>query len=92
MFNISHSTQSATLKVASDVHDAMDAGKVTILALLDVSAAFDTVDHATSYVQPHVVTWSLPGPARAWVGLGLFVQSRAVFKRQGLSSSLANTR
>ena len=40
-----HSTESATLKVASDVFEAMDAGKVTILALLDLSAAFDTVDH-----------------------------------------------
>ena len=35
----------ATLKVASDIFDSADAGQVTLLALLDLSAAFDTVDH-----------------------------------------------
>ena len=32
-------------KMASDVFDSADAGQLTILALLDPSAAFDTVDH-----------------------------------------------
>ncbi len=40
-----YSTETATLKVASDVFDSIDAGKLTILAMLDLSAAFDTVDH-----------------------------------------------
>ena len=40
-----HSTESAVLRVLSDVYEAADRGKVTILALLDLSAAFDTVDH-----------------------------------------------
>ena len=35
----------AVLKVYSDVIDALDAGNISLLALLDLTAAFDTVDH-----------------------------------------------
>ena len=40
-----HSTETAVLKIASDVFDSADTGHVTLLALLDLSAAFDTVYH-----------------------------------------------
>ena len=40
-----HSTESALLKVKNDVLLNMDAQKVTLLVLLDLSAAFDTVRH-----------------------------------------------
>ena len=40
-----HSTESAVLKVLSDIYSEADKGKVTLLALLDMSAAFDAVDH-----------------------------------------------
>ena len=33
------------LKVLSDAYVAADAGNVTLLSLLDLSAAFDAVDH-----------------------------------------------
>ena len=39
------STETATLKVLSDVYQAADMGKITLLGMLDLSAAFDTVDH-----------------------------------------------
>ena len=39
------STETATIKVMSDVYEAADAGSVTLLSLLDLSAAFDTVNH-----------------------------------------------
>ena len=40
-----HSTETALLKVLSDIYAAIDRRQVTILALLDLSAAFDCVDH-----------------------------------------------
>ena len=40
-----HSTETAVLKVVSDIRMAIDRGNVAILLLLDMSAAFDTVGH-----------------------------------------------
>ena len=40
-----YSTETATLKVASDILNSEDAGQMTLLALPDLSTAFDTVDH-----------------------------------------------
>ena len=39
-----HSTETAIMKVLSDILDAADSQKTTLLGLLDMSAAFDTVD------------------------------------------------
>ena len=40
-----HSTESALLKVTSDALLAADQGKLNLLGMLDMSAAFDCVDH-----------------------------------------------
>ena len=44
-FRKCHSTASALLKIISDIINAIDDQEVTILALLDFSKAFDTVNH-----------------------------------------------
>ena len=41
-----HSTETALLRVLSDIYAATDRQEVTLLGLLDLSAAFDCVDHS----------------------------------------------
>ena len=41
------STESALLKIHNDIAASGNAGKITTLTLLDISAAFDTIDHST---------------------------------------------
>jgi hypothetical protein len=60
-----HSTETAILKVLSDIYAAIDAGQVVLLALLDVSAAFDTVDHHI-FTQRLSKSYGVSGSAIAW--------------------------
>ena len=41
-----HSTETALLKVQNDILMSMDNKEVTLLVLLDFSAAFDTTEHS----------------------------------------------
>ena len=40
-----HSTETAITKIHHDIIISLDKGRCTVLASLDLSAAFDTVDH-----------------------------------------------
>ena len=44
-FRAKHSTETALVKVQNDILCAIDEQKVVLLALLDLSAAFDTCNH-----------------------------------------------
>ena len=61
-----HSTETAVLKVLSDVYSAIDQGQVALLALLDVSAAFDTVDH-TILLDRLSISYGISGTVHAWI-------------------------
>ena len=40
-----HSTETALLKVVDDLFLSLNKGNISVLALLDFSSAFDTIDH-----------------------------------------------
>ena len=42
-----HSTETTLLTLLGDILQAIDNGNLAVLTLLDLSTAFDTVDHAT---------------------------------------------
>jgi len=80
-----HSTKTALIKVLSDIFDAADLGKVSLLGLLDLSAAFDTVDH-------NILLWRLQnsfgidGMALQWINSFLTNRTQAVAFR-GVTSA-----
>ena len=53
------------MKVANDLLTAMDTGKVSVLILLDLSAAFDTIDHDI-LLHRFEHTFGFQGTTRAW--------------------------
>ena len=46
-----HSTETALVRISNDILQATDNNKCVVLASLDLSAAFDTVDHSTFVFQ-----------------------------------------
>lgn len=79
-----HSTESAVLKVLSDIFSAIDQGNVALLALLDVSAAFDTVDHEI-LLQRLSTSYGISGLAHDW--FKSFVTGRLQTVRLGATCS-----
>ena len=72
-FRARHSTETAVLKVMSDILGAADRGNLVLLGLLDMSAAFDTVDHDI-LLHRIQASFGITGRALSW--LRSFLESR----------------
>ena len=75
-FRRHHSTESSLLRVLSNILPATDKGEVSLLALLDVSATFDTVDHSILLVRLSI-SYGLSGSAFDW--MQSFIDGRTYF-------------
>ena len=84
-YRIFHSTETTLLKIHNDLILAIDCGKVTSLILLDLSAAFDTVDH--SILLTRLQNWcGLDGLSLDWFSSYLSLCSQAVSINDSISA------
>ncbi len=85
-FRRCHSTETATLRIANDILASNDGGKVTALVLLDLSAAFDTIDHEILLVRLETET-GISANALSWFRSYLSGRSQVVSCGGQMSSS-----
>ena len=79
-----HSTETAVLKVLSDILLAVDSGDLAVLTLLDLSAAFDTVDHGI-LLHRLKVSYGLGGLVHRW--FTSYLRGRVQYVRCGSTKS-----
>jgi hypothetical protein len=80
-----HSTETAVLRVLADILSSLDRGDVIVLSLLDLSAAFDTVDHSI-LLRRLELSYGLSGSVLRWFHSYLTDRSQAV-RRRGSDST-----
>ena len=82
-----HSTETTLLKVLSDVYATIDRQQVTLLGLLDFSAAFDCVDHDI-LLRRLRHKFGICGTALEWIASFLLGLSQQVYYKGHLSVKL----
>ena len=80
-----HSTESALLRIMNDILRSIDSGSVTILTMLDLSAAFDTIDHSI-LLNRLSVNFGISGMALTWFTSYLTERSQSVYVEGNYSS------
>jgi len=80
-----HSSETAVIKVLADILKALDDGDLAMLTLLDLSAAFDTVDHSI-LLRRLETSYGLQGCVLKW--FSSYVDRRTHFVRCGAFKSV----
>jgi hypothetical protein len=86
-YRAKHSTETALLKIQNDILMGLDSGQGVILVLLDLSAAFDTIDHSilVSRLQSRI---GIHDPAKQWFESYLQHRYQAIYLNGTSSDSV----
>ena len=87
-FRCHHSTETALQAILNDVYRSVGRKQLTLLVGLDISAAFDTLDHAT-LLKRLEHTFGISGAALAWVSS--YLAGRTQFVKIGEKSSTTHS-
>src|SRR5271154_1498913 len=82
-----HSPETALLRVQNDILTSIDNKEITVLVLLDLSSAFDTVDHAI--LLNRLKNFGITGLVHDWFSSYLSGRTQAVFL-DGVTSDSVN--
>ena len=72
-----HSTETALLKMVNDILAALDSGNIASLVMLDLSCAFDTIDHHILLHRLHSV-FGLDDVVLSYVSSYLFSRTQTI--------------
>ena len=87
-YRVFFSTETVIARVLSDIYTALDSGNIAALALLDLSAAFDTVDHRI-LLHRLQKSFGLSGSALAWF-MSYLSQHQQYVSHRGKHSETTN--
>lgn len=79
-YRTNHSTQTAFLRVSNGINLALDNHGDDVLLLLDLSSAFDTIDHAV-LIKRLYTRFGLKSSALAWIESYLANRSQSIVIR-----------
>ena len=75
----SHSTETALMKVLADLTNAIDDERLALVAFLDLSAAFDTVDHQV-LLHRMLTSYGVSSTVRRWFSSYLTDRTQSVWQ------------
>jgi hypothetical protein len=86
-YTANHSTETALLKVTNDILLSLDERKCVLLVLLDLSAAFDTIDHNV-FLARLTNEYGITGDVRDWMGSYLRSRQQVISINSSVSDKI----